>query len=148
MIYKRNWGRERERRMKERRERQREGVYSMYIYIYIYTHICYKIIYYKMLCIVYLYLYICISVHVCITYVCILLCCIEIILKKNSQLSSQHPTHWTLPHRFIFEYRFQTSKSLELSLAAVHFFNLYTFLFLSNRININSYFFCVVLFVE
>ena len=101
-----------------------------------------------MLCIVYLYLYICISVHVCITYVCILLCCIEIILKKNSQLSSQHPTHWTLPHRFIFEYRFQTSKSLELSLAAVHFFNLYTFLFLSNRININSYFFCVVLFVE
>lgn len=82
--------------MKERRERQREGVYSMYIYI------CYKSIYYKMLYTVYLYLYICISVHGCTIYVCILLCCIEIILKKKSQLSSQHPTHWTLPHRFIF----------------------------------------------
>ena len=67
--------------MKERRETQGEGVYNMYIYI------CYKSIYYKMACIVYLYLYICISIHGCTIHVCILLCCIEL-KKKKFQLSS------------------------------------------------------------
>lgn len=45
-----------------------------------------------MLYTVYLYLYICISVHGCTIYVCILLCCIEIILKKNLNylVNTQH----------------------------------------------------------